>query len=164
MESRGTADTRSVAVYAEGLVTGALPRESAVQALQEVLPRIHAESDVDLRTLFYLCLALVSSDPCTESPFMLDVLRVLESAGEPAAEPYVRALAESWTLWKVARPVRRRARKCLSALHAERSRRTEAATLLRGSELPQEMMVRPAESMFGDPHLLRARQSLPDLL
>ncbi len=86
---------------------------------------------------------------------MLSVLAALERNGDPEAAPFVRAVAESWAVWKLARPVRKRARRCLLALERELDRRTAAETLLRSSELPPEAMVRPAESAVKERLLVR---------
>jgi len=102
-----------------------------------------------------LCSALIASDVRVDSASMLSVLGDLERMGDPDAAPFVRAVAESWAVWKLARPVRKRARRCLAALERELDRRTAAETLLRGSELPSEQMVRPAESAMKEDLLVR---------
>jgi hypothetical protein len=158
-------DSRAVALYAEALVTGTLPREVAISSLTSLLGSVsHSAPQSEPRTLLYLCIGLVRSEAPTDSAFMAALLGELERAPDPAAEPYVRLLAESWALWKVARPIRKQARRCLAALQRESSRRTDAAVLLRSAEMPTESMVRPAESSRKDSPLLRPHPLGADLL
>jgi hypothetical protein len=86
---------------------------------------------------------------------MVAVLEALERQRDPAVEPFVRAAAESWTIWKVARPVRRQARRSLQTILAEVDRQRACKTLLRGAEVPAQLMVRPAQPRRKESGLLR---------
>lgn len=156
MSERGESAQKGVALYSEALMTGSLPRESAVQALTDLLSDIDwVAEQAEPRTLLHLCLLLMTSDARVDSVLMLSLLGALERNGDPGAADYVRPIAESWAVWKLARPVRKQARRCLAALEREGDRRTAAETLLRGSELPPESMVRPAESAVRECMLVR---------
>ena len=150
-----SAHSGSTADYRLHMLTETIPRTAPLDPKMQILNCIYSESRPEMSAVLRLCRVLVSCDPKLDSGFMLEAISALELWREPAAEPYVQTIADSWAVWKMARPIRSRARQCLEALKAEQRRRVDSGTLLRSAELPQERMVRPAISAFAEWRLVR---------
>jgi hypothetical protein len=126
-------------------------RRIAIEALTQLLPRLHATDAALLnpaqRAALYRTLTMTNAG--AHSKFLVALLKALEQVGDQAAIPSVENLLKSQPVTSQQKKVHEAARDCLPYLQEQARQDQYSQTLLRaasGPTIPTETLLRPVSS------------------